>query len=129
MVKTNELRIGNKLIFQRNETTREIVTVAWISDDSIGYNEQHEASYPHSPKDFDGIPLTQEWLLKFRFEKVDHINGYSFFINKAKIAIYEHKTEYKGYYLDNHCKYVHQLQNLFFALTGKGLELNEPVNL
>ena len=45
MIDVKELRIGNKLLFARNEITNEIVTVAWVSNDSIGYLEQHEARY------------------------------------------------------------------------------------
>jgi hypothetical protein len=70
------------------------------------------------------IPLTEEWLVKFEFEDKG-VNGFT------------HKVEYlfdfdknlshcwDGAYTDSPCKYVHQLQNLFFVLTGQELTLNE----
>ncbi len=72
------------------------------------------------------IPLTEDWLLKFGFEKINHIHGYSFYsLSKSKkhiqgIEIYERRTAYKGFSV-KHCEYVHQLQNLYYALTGQEL--------
>ena len=68
----------------------------------------------------DPIPLTEEWLIKFGFIKV--WNNY--------------RLKPLGYLIDNrlitvgsnylrHIKYVHQLQNLYFALTGEELQLKE----
>lgn len=79
----------------------------------------------------EGIELTPELLIeKCGFEKIDHINGYSFYAMKAKnqpkINIYLEgvcKTEWMGYYVPSHCKYLHQLQNLIYCLTGKALEV------
>ncbi len=76
-------------------------------------------------KDFDPVymfcpvPLTEQWLKDFGFKKslrtwrkfgcIFHITQYGkFFINKLNLEI----------------KYVHQLQNLYFALTGNELIKN-----
>ena len=74
------------------------------------------------------IPLTEEWLLKFGFEgspsdykkeklsitlkgsDVYHIKGRVYFNSWAII--------------EEQLKYVHQLQNLFFALTGEELKIS-----
>jgi len=75
---------------------------------------------------YSDIPLTEDWLLKIGFEKINHIHGYSFYSlskskkNKCHIDIYDTKTKCMGYSV-NHCEYVHQLQNLFFAITGTEL--------
>jgi hypothetical protein len=75
------------------------------------------------------IPLTDEWLIKFGVTDDKYIKGWSkigdFYISKIKSGyelgsydseydIGEHKTE---------VKYVHQLQNLYFCLTGEELTI------
>jgi hypothetical protein len=84
------------------------------------------------------IPLTEEWLLKFGFSTTDYKNGYIGIDHKVggiitdfvltyplvigefqKHFIWEHsKFKYKE------LKYVHQLQNLYFALTNEELSTN-----
>lgn len=80
------------------------------------------------------IPITSDWLLKFGFERIDHIGGYSFWSTKRKknsrhsgITIYSSYTTVGNNSMVKHCEYVHQLQNLYFALTGEELELKEEV--
>jgi hypothetical protein len=78
---------------------------------------------------FDGlsglepIELTEEWLLKFGFEKVaenDFILG--------KYSLY-YLLYYDGYRVSEITpKYVHKLQNLYFALTGKELVVSDAVS-
>jgi hypothetical protein len=66
------------------------------------------------------IPLTEEWLLKFGFEK----SSYYYEIKGIAISLGEDgRTILNGCGEVNakHCVYVHQLQNLYFALTGKEL--------
>ena len=68
------------------------------------------------------IPLTEEWLLKFGFEwKIQHQG----FHNGAFKIEEEYKKGYR-FYIGNEkisIQYVHQLQNLYHALTGKELEI------
>lgn len=78
------------------------------------------------------IPLTEEWLVKFGFEKqkTPYLNdgylGYDFVHeNDFEIAIFEDGFIYNTAIHRINIKYVHQLQNLFFALTEKELELKE----
>ena len=66
------------------------------------------------------IPLTEEWLLKFWFIS----NPYEDRYEKGSIHIECLKTKGETYlWIENmaHIKYVHQLQNLYFALTGEEL--------
>jgi hypothetical protein len=66
------------------------------------------------------IPLTEEWLLKFGFEK-NHNN--QFILMKGSVDILFNK-DLNGWTCDginfsiNQTLYVNQLQNLYFALTG-----------
>jgi hypothetical protein len=73
-------------------------------------------------EEIEPIPLTEEWLLKFGF----HLDSYKNFelnninINRLnfKLTIFEDDDWYD---IPIKTKYVHQLQNLYFALTGEEL--------
>lgn len=70
------------------------------------------------------IPITGEWLLRFGFDKSEYV-GY--FTPCAKYMIDWDDINsfilYKDYGTkDVKIQYVHQLQNLYYALTGKELE-------
>ena len=88
-----------------------------------------------SLESFKPIPLTEQWLIDFGFEKkqtdvfsISLDYGVFLFVtllkkNETLINLVE-----TGLYSDNVClrkicKYVHQLQNLYFALTGEDLHL------
>ena len=78
---------------------------------------------------FEPIPLTEEWLLKFGFTD----NEYTFDLKANKKILsfgwssrvvstgYRSGLSCKKY---RHVKYVHQLQNLYFALTGEERTIN-----
>jgi hypothetical protein len=82
-----------------------------------------------STKDLDPVPLTPEWLKWCGFE----INGgekdgwnYS---NKDGFTLtskYRH-AQWGWYYNDYEITTLHQLQNVFFALTGEELTIKETV--
>lgn len=82
--------------------------------------------------DIDPIPLTEEWLLKFGFT-YDEIFGWSFSDSKTYFIMSYHSSaiitletsEESIISVPQNIRYVHQLQNLYFALTGKELELKE----
>ena len=71
------------------------------------------------------IPITKEWLLNFRFEK--KIGGDDMvYFNNNEVNIYLCNDLNKFWFeLENglEIKYVHQLQNLYFALTNEELKL------
>jgi hypothetical protein len=85
------------------------------------------------PKDFENtthlepIPLTEEWLERFGFENRnrDYFKG-SFCVQYAD-RIFDHNNIFFFGYNGNsiEIKYVHQLQNLYFALTGEELNQNK----
>lgn len=79
-----------------------------------------------------GIPLTEEWLLKFGFEnkkyKSDSFPMITKLIGQKRLRIShspfeKFKIEYRGVILTYNLKHVHQLQNLYFALTGEELNI------
>ena len=86
----------------------------WLTEDPKGFN------LVHSP-----IPLTEEWLLKFGFvpEKMeDGFLSYRLKFVDISMPYFEFTYDYGTESFE--VKYVHQLQNLFFALTGTELTLN-----
>jgi hypothetical protein len=65
------------------------------------------------------IPLTEEWLLKFGFEITDNF--------QTKDRFQTHKQDgiiwFEYGYIVVELNYVHQLQNLYFSLTGEELTI------
>lgn len=120
-MKANELRRYN-LVYRCSPNKVEIIKVQSISNyfiNGLGISA------------IEPILIDEYWLLRFGFESVKkEDNNYSFFaLNKKRknnpkppIDIYKKKTFFYGHNI-NHCKYVHQLQNLYFALTNTELEI------
>ena len=133
----NELRIGNKILFiicdkedskldEKKEITVDISDFEFIRDnDSL----------------FEGIPLTEEWLLKFGFVN-NHEYTYTLYFN----CVFGYLNELEFFFEPNEdvcitlrqkdisekekesiflnkLEYAHQLQNLYFALTNEELTL------
>lgn len=74
----------------------------------------------------DPIPLTPEWLVKFN--GYEHDGFWRLPFGGIDLDIKEHVTLWGGYYVE-HITTVHQLQNLYFALTGREIEIsNLPQN-
>lgn len=77
------------------------------------------------------IPITEEWLLDFGFEiltdktKGFKSNSYTYTKGISFIVHLNDELLSVNFWQGNEKKYVHQLQNLFFVLTGKKLELNQ----
>lgn len=129
-MKANELRINNYLEYFM-EDFENPWRVTQVDIDDIAYFVQ----YPNDT-DYRPIPLTEEWLLKFGFVK----GKGAFFIEVLKTEFYFRDSYTGGYYWGfvsnsdwNMCEltdvrpvnYVHQLQNLYFAITGEELTINE----
>jgi hypothetical protein len=123
-MKAEELRIGNWVRIKDVPTTNE-----WQVE-SIG-NLQQVAGQLWSIEELEPIPLTEEWLVKFGFDKVADntwLLGDGFYIDLKK----GHITEVFVYWVDVNSrnnfiviKHVHSLQNLYFALTGEELNQNK----
>ena len=82
----------------------------------------------------NGIKLTDEWLIKFGFMKDD--NGiYWIDLEVEYLELIPTKKDWLPRYVQivglesgvklRIIKFVHQLQNLFFVITGKELENND----
>ena len=74
------------------------------------------------------ITLTEEWLLRLGFEKTMSWTFAKELIGNNILVYYlGEKGVSIGFknYSDFKCEYVHQLQNLYFALTGEELTLTD----
>lgn len=125
-MKASEFRIGNICI---EKYTGELLRVISVND-----NEQITFSGHFTNKwQAEPIALTKEWLLRFGFFDNSYAN---FFIDinaeYASLCIsfkdYACAQIREDVTIDDHdinlpCRYVHQLQNLYFALTGQELTL------
>jgi hypothetical protein len=122
-MKANELRIGNYVNVPG--IYKDISEVLEICEDRVnlsGLKLKFHAFYP--------IPLTEEWLVRFGF----FINNYE--SDNFGTTVYQFKNfaiycnasvnKWLVCYIDGvELESVHQLQNLYFALTGEELKLNE----
>lgn len=122
-MKTRELRIGN---YVHEETLGNIKVVAFLEADiwvmSKAGNEYHVRADAIDP-----VPMSDFWFDFFGFEPGEE--QYIMYVDEW-LTICVDALDYSICLKDNygqviaptiHVKYVHQLQNLYFALTGKEL--------
>jgi hypothetical protein len=126
-MKANELKIGSIVKSLVNDEDFSIVEEIGHRA-SLGYyvslNNQHSGVWlQHQERDLIlPIPLTEEWLIKFGFYNSETFKNS--FIKKG-VDIYIQDTAF-WYDLVNdsiEIKSVHQLQNLYFALTNEELTM------
>lgn len=126
-MKKEELMYGNKLLFLNEVVT--FSNISQIREDGIFWIKTIEPKIDSKSFHFKPIPLTEEWLLKFGFKKRKNRHLFHW---ENKIVISEYKDEFENFFypktgydirFSNEIKYVHQLQNLYFALTGTHLKL------
>lgn len=117
-MKGSELRIGNYLERSVGNNTWDEFKVRPI--DIYRLNEGTSWLIEHRQ-----IPLTEEWLLKFGFE-TDNIEWWNGLISIGiyKDGLFFCPTEEIHVRIGKKIQYVHQLQNLYFALTGEELIIN-----
>lgn len=133
-MKANELRIGN-LIQELDYTIIQ-----------LDYDIIYELIEGIKELDYyEPIPLTEEWLLKFGFTNYEWCDDCAFIkihgghlmarLLKGKWILTKTRVtkDRDGHMTNGHdkivkddlIKHVHQLQNLYFSLTGEELEIKE----
>lgn len=137
MIQANELRIGNYLIDQYGDIGK---VVGLNSDKEYKHNGQlfvgTATLYYDNYKGFIGrwiqtlkpIILTEEILLKCGFEDISTYKDFRLVINEDLYIEVSLRKNINAYVSISDIDiinviYVHQLQNLYFALTGKELEI------
>jgi hypothetical protein len=116
MIKANELRIGNWVYYNGDGTPFKVLT---IEDGGMSVESVDEETWIEYDQ-FSPIDLTPEILEKAGFAVPDGYQDTVLYNNGLMIDF--HLGEYK---VREHskapCKYLHQLQNLYYALTGQEL--------
>jgi hypothetical protein len=125
-MKANELRIGNLLNHNNGSMVGSFIVGLIHLEDIIKEN--------FHAREYEPIPLTEEWLLKMGFD-ISNSSGYNIKNNGIEIDIWFNddglindiqisSTNISGAYPNiKHFQYVHQLQNLYFALTNEELTM------
>jgi len=127
-MEAKELRIGNYVNFEFHKDCGGVKGVeVFISDLEIILHNSSKSKY------YTPIPLTEEWLLRFGFEKEIVFEAIRFNLF-GKVIVTIHKLGTINFSLFNNSfsvklKHVHQLQNLYFALTNEELkEVKQEIN-
>ena len=120
VLKESDLRIGNFIkVISSTKTFDSFITQA------KGYDivRIEEKSFNHW--NYEPVVLNEEWILKFGFKRIEgncernYTNGvFHVFINSLNEVNFNFFPNFEWY---KKIKYVHELQNLYFALTGSEL--------
>lgn len=120
-MKAEELRIGNLVNKSLRSGNGQTIT------DKIGCQDIVRIFEGIGHFNYEPVPLTEGWLLKFGFklQGKDFTIGELNDLNNRELRLFE-SSELNICYIDylHPIKSVHALQNLYFALTGKELTLN-----
>ncbi|MGI6337857.1 MAG: hypothetical protein ACOXZV_00575 [Bacteroidales bacterium] len=123
----SELRIGN-WIYERDLLFGNKVAIQVKSSADL-------CNIENLPNEFEPIQLDEEWLQKFGFDVSVQTNDYIWIDVNDSIFVLSKPEKYlftKNFLWEYRCgtlprfvelEYVHQLQNLFFVLTGKELTI------
>lgn len=125
-MKSTELRIKNWVLHKDV-----IQFVESINDTDSGMAVCCLSEHDNGCQDLKPIPLTEEWLVRFGFELLDGSLSRKVFEKgylKFKVISHEYGIDFYfgnggAYYIKP--RFVHNLQNLYFALTGEELTIKE----
>ena len=124
MIKANELRKGNLVYTDKNDSVKTIVEIRHTCV-SLKYIRSDTGTPHQSMVDYDRlipIPLTKEGFVKFGFERFGinfRFNNFEYNPVTKNMIVHAGGSYYNGFVL--RVDYVHQLQNLYFTLTGEEL--------
>jgi hypothetical protein len=130
-IKPEELRIGNYITDiwadQIDEKgNKKAYQVIKFTDKKAWY---YKGNYSAEIKNIRPVKLTEEWLLKFGFKKSIYDGAFFIHLNNDHLFYIDIEKNIYGSIDNNEYKinlsYVHQLQNLYFDLTGKELTLKK----
>lgn len=118
-METNDLRLGNYIMDKKDENIEYVYRLHNLGD-YMCINDLHpDACLP--------IPLTEWWIKQLEFKPISEESGNTpNTFERDGFQIWNKNGDFSEImYLNNQnsivIQYVHQLQNLFFALKGKEL--------
>lgn len=133
-----QLRLGNLIYgcyYNEDESDDELLTECEVlAIDLTGSSEYSiwvdSKANIEEFNNFQPIPLTEEWLLKMGFSKItfNHSTLIEYDLKESDLDViyFDPEKPDNGFYWGSWkggVNYVHQLQNLYFALTGEELTL------
>ena len=140
MIESKELRIGNLVGMKTTELKELIKNMELENIDNCFSVSSIDNVYTNCisnglefevfSSDVEPIPLNEEWLVKFGFTEFYHkgLKGYisdkmELLYNLDSHQMYSYNEVNGSIWNLARCKHVHQLQNLYFALTGEELKI------
>lgn len=125
-MKAKNLRIGNWV--KDEHGIAQYIYRLWVGGAELAEDEKGSDDFDYTEDEIFGIPITEDWLIKFGFKDIsnrvekrfikDNFNWYS----SSNEVVVELDNGINGYDLWTGCKHIHELQNLFFAITGTELD-------
>jgi len=135
MIKENDVRLGNWVeVF----LTKEPMKIDWLAMKHLSDGNVQAAFYDNRPV-YVPIPLTKDILLKCGFEDYENLdNDYTVYGNHGDDSDFFLEVDWRrvesGYSpmiksveyetIGSNIIYLHQLQNIYYALTNKELSIN-----
>ncbi len=128
-LKATEFRIGNLvnyLIIDELDKRKQWYEVSEIDHDDLyvlGIKDEMN-------QDYQPIQITEKWLLNFGFLIVETNKCVEAFRENFRYSIQQVNNSEQWFWCDGknvitNLKYIHQLQNLYFAITGEELTIKK----
>ena len=135
MIKHTELRCGNLVTDQFYDSFKTVLKVESINEKGINLFIEDNRDWPelckywmepeHKSEELFGIPLSEEWLIRAGFEKYSDKEFYIYTSKENEVRFYKSDSDWNLAYFITETRYVHQLQNLYFWLTGEELTFKD----
>lgn len=132
MINVTELRVGNIVLYTQDNDELPVLKIDGDSK-TICLDLLLDLNMEVNEQDIEPIPLTPEWLGRCGFLSAGQFDKdiYKVVVNGESYYIRDHKgfdfaidsNEGDPLYIRYDLHHVHQLQNLYFALTGEELAI------
>ncbi len=118
-----EFRRGNIIEVVFSQGAKVVGIISAITEDCKIKIRDYNSEFNTTKLNY--IPLTEEWLAKLGFEKIENPNNTGTFLWTINEIGFIQSDKFYCASIDSliEIQYVHQLQNLYFALTGEELTL------
>ena len=119
MIKSNELRIGNWVQDEHGDIM--FVYRIWQDGVELSADATGKDDIDYQDKELFGIPLSVDFLVKNKYKNTNGLGNDLYSIKHYTVMARFDKFQINGVRYE--VKYIHQLQNIHFILTGKELPI------